>query len=140
MKAKGSSGTIQHEGTVQKVESDSVIVRISSASACAGCHAEGYCSLSGTEEKTVNITGNFNVAAGDTVIVLMNESSGFKAVILSYLVPLIILVISLIVLTSLSVKELTAGLISIVILVPYFLILYFFRNRINRSFNFTLKR
>jgi len=140
MKAKGSSGTIQHEGTVQKVESDSVVVRISSASACAGCHAEGFCSLSGKEEKTVNITGRYNVAAGDAITVLMNVSSGFKAVILSYLVPLIILVISLIVLTSFSVKELTSGLVSIAVLAPYFLTLYLFRNRINRRFNFTLKR
>ena len=39
-----------------------------------------------------------------------------------------------------SVNELTAGLISIAVLVPYFIILYFVRHRIDRSFFFTLKR
>ncbi|NMC39331.1 MAG: SoxR reducing system RseC family protein [Bacteroidales bacterium] len=140
MKAIGTSETIQHEGTVQKVSSDSVVVNISSVSACAGCHAESYCSLSDKKDKTILIAGSYNVEQGETVTVLMNESTGFRAVILSYIIPLFILLFAVVILTSLSVNELTAGLISIAVLVPYFLILYFVRNRIDRSFIFTLKK
>ncbi len=139
MKAKGSPGTIQHEGTVQKVEKDSIEVRISSVPACAGCHAESYCSLSGREEKIINISGRFNVAAGENVTVVMHESMGFKAVIISYLLPLIIMVLLLIVLNSFGINELAAGIISIAALGPYYLILYLFRNRISKSFKFSIK-
>lgn len=140
MRAIGKSGTIQHEGTVQKVGSDSVVVDITSVSACSGCHAEGFCSLSDKKEKSVKIAGSYNVAPGERVTVVMNESTGFRAVILSYVIPLFILLFAIVILTSLSVNELTAGLISIAVLVPYFIILYFVRHRIDRSFFFTLKR
>lgn len=140
MKETGTTGIIEHEGTVQKVGSDSVIVNIHPVSACSGCHADGYCSLSGRKEKTIRISGSYNVAAGERVTVMMNESTGFRAVILGYIVPLAVLVFGLAVLTAASVNELTAGLLSIAFLVPYFLILYFVRHRIERNFYFTLKK
>lgn len=131
--------TIQHEGVVQKVGSNSVLVTISSESACSGCHAEGFCNISGKEEKVVNVEGKYNVSPGDNVTILMKRSMGYKAVVLSYLSPLLIIIISLVVMLSLEIPELTAGIISILILVPYFLVLYLFRNQINKSFTFTLK-
>jgi sigma-E factor negative regulatory protein RseC len=140
MKAIGRSGTIQHEGTVQKVGSDSIVVNISSVSACSGCHAEGFCSLYDKKEKTVKIAGHYDVEPGERVTVVMNESTGFRAVILSYIIPLFILLSAIVILTSLSVNELKAGLISIAVLVPYFIILYFVRHRVDRSFFFNLKR
>ena len=75
MRAIGKSGTIQHEGTVQKVGSDSVVVDITSVSACSGCHAEGFCSLSDKKEKSVKIAGSYNVARGERVTVVSIPSS-----------------------------------------------------------------
>ena len=139
MKESGSNGTIEHDGTVKKVDGNSVIVSITSNASCSGCHAEGLCGISGKEEKIIDIKGSYNVSPGDPVTVLMDQSTGFKAVALSYLVPLVIVVASLVVMSLLSFNELTAGLVSISLLVPWFLILHFFRNRINRSFAFTIK-
>jgi sigma-E factor negative regulatory protein RseC len=139
MKNSGSHGTIHHDGTVKKVDDNSVLVSIISASSCSGCHAEGICGLSGKEEKTIDLKGKYNVAPGDKVTILMEQSTGYKAVVLSYLIPLVIVITSLAMLNSLSVSELTAGLVSILLLGPYFFILYLFRKRINRSFTFTLK-
>lgn len=140
MKEARITGTIEHEGTVQKVGSDSVTVNIHPVSACSGCHADGYCSLSGRKEKTIRISGRYDVKPGEKVTVMMNESTGFRAVVLGYIVPLAVLVFSLAVLTAVSVNELTAGIISVAVLVPYFLILYLTRHRIERNFLFTLKK
>lgn len=139
MKESGLKGIIQHDGTVRKVDGSSVLVSITSNASCSGCHAEGLCGISGKEEKTIDIKGSYNISPGDQVTVLMDQSTGFKAVALSYLVPLVIVVASLVVMNLLSFNELTAGLVSISLLVPWFLILHFFRNRINRSFTFTIK-
>jgi sigma-E factor negative regulatory protein RseC len=139
MKKSGSHETIQHDGIVKKVDNNSVVVSISSNSACSGCHAEGICGISGKEEKIVDVKGRYNVSPGDTVTVLMEQSTGYKAVVLSYLIPLVIVIAGLIALNSLSASELAAGLVSISLLLPYFLILYLFRKKINRSFTFTLK-
>ena len=131
--------TIEHEGIVQKSDNDSVTVSIISSAACSGCHAEGICSLSGKQEKIIEISGDYQVQPGDFVIVQMKQSTGHIAVFFGYLMPLILLVAILVILISLSVSELTAGLGALAILIPYYLILYVFRNRISKKFTFTLK-
>jgi len=139
MSGSGNTGIIEHEGIVQKSDNKSVTVNISSASACSGCHAEGSCSLSGVEEKIVEIPGSWNVASGDKVTILMKKSTGYSAVLLGYVFPLIFMISALVLMIRLSVSELTAGLVSILILVPYYFVLWIFRKRISRNFTFTLK-
>lgn len=132
--------SVRHTGRVEKVDSGSVTVKIVSGAACSGCHAEGYCSLVGNVEKEVLVKGSFRVAPGDTVTVMMEQSAGYRAVAIGYIIPFILLVTSLILLIALSVPEGYAGLISIGMLVPYYLMIYFFRNRIDRKFKFTIKK
>jgi positive regulator of sigma E activity len=139
MKESGAHGAIQHDGTVKKVDANSVLVSITSCSACSGCHAEGMCGISGNEEKLIDVTGKYNVSPGDSVTIMMERATGYKAVALSYLAPLTLLIVSLIVLDSMSVNEAVAGLISVSLLLPYFTVLYLFRKSINRSFIFKLK-
>src|SRR4030043_170849 len=88
--------SIEHEGIVKSSDKKSVTVSIISSSACTGCHAEGICSLSGREEKTVEIPGIYKVVPGESVTVLMKQSSGFAAVFLGYVLPLILVVVVLI--------------------------------------------
>lgn len=133
------SGIINHEGIVQSNEGNAVTVSILSVSACSGCHAEGSCTMSGKEEKTIEVFGNYNVKPGEKVTVLMKQSMGYTALFLAYVLPFITVLATLIILIVLKVSELISGLISVVILVPYYIILYFFRNAINAKFTFTLK-
>ncbi len=134
-----SNPDIDHEGIVQKTEDNKVIVAIIASSACAGCHAEGSCSLSGHEEKIIEVRGKYNVKPGDRVTILMKQSMGYAALFLGYLLPLIIVVALLITLVSFKVPELASGLISVAILIPYYYIMFLFRKTINEKFKFTLK-
>lgn len=138
MKNSGSKDVINHKGIVQGISNNSVIVSIISATACSGCHAEGQCSLSGKQEKTIEVTGNYNVAPGDTVTILMQKSMGFAALLYGYLLPLFSVVLILILLTSSGMQELASGLLSLAILIPYYIILFLFRKRISKKFSFTL--
>ena len=139
MKESVLKDKIQHDGTVKEVGIDSVVVSIVSCAACAGCQVWGKCGMTENEEKIIDIKGRYDVSPGDKVTVQMEESAGIRAVVLSYLVPFCIVTGGLLILQSLSINELTAGLISIALLVPWFLILYLFRNKVDRSFTFTLK-
>ena len=131
--------SIEHEGIVQKSDDKSVTVRISSASACSGCHAEGSCNLAGVKEKIVEVKGNHELSPGDIVIVLMKKSMGYTALFLGYIFPLILVISILIILAALPVPEIIAGLGSLAILIPYYFALYFFRNRISNRFTFSIK-
>jgi sigma-E factor negative regulatory protein RseC len=139
MKKGVVQGTVQHNGTVKKVDSNSVFVRIVSETACSGCHALNLCNISGEKEKIVEVKGKYNLAPGDPVTIVMERSMGRKAIFISYVIPLLILITSLIILNMFSVSELVSGLVSISMVAPYFVALYFLRNRIDRSFSFTLK-
>jgi sigma-E factor negative regulatory protein RseC len=139
MANSGSPVIINHKGIVQRKESNKVFVSIISVSACSGCHAEGSCVMSGREEKIVEVKGHYNVNPGDRVTVLMKQSMGYAALFLGYVFPVIAVVAALVAFISLKLPELTSGLASLAILIPYYTILFFFRKTINEKFSFTLK-
>ena len=95
--------------------------------------------MSGKENKTVTIWGKYNVRPGDNVMVSMKQSMGYFALLLGYLLPLLLVVFLLVLLLLFSVNELLSGLLSIGVLLPYYLILIFFRKEINKKILFTLK-
>ena len=109
MSVSNQANTISHKGIVEKSDENSVLVTITAHTACSGCHAEGACTMSGKEEKIIEVNGSYNVKQGDEVTVHMNKSTGYTALLLAYLIPLLAIVISLIILTLLKVSELTAG-------------------------------
>lgn len=130
---------IEHDGIVQDSGNNHVTVRILSASACSGCHAGVSCALSGQEEKIIDVNGSYNVSPGDKVTVQMKQSAGFTALFLGYIMPLLLVMALLIILVSLSVQELIAGLCSIAVLIPYYIVLRLFRKQIGKKFTFTIK-
>ena len=113
MKDKRNHELIEHDGIVRQVNPNNVIVEFSSDFNCSGCHAEALCNISGKHDKSIEITGNYNVSPGDTVTVLMKEAMGYKAVILGYLIPLMLVIAGLSVMVSIGLKEFIAGIGSI---------------------------
>jgi sigma-E factor negative regulatory protein RseC len=130
---------VHHEGIVQKNSGDFVTVNISSVSACSSCHAKGSCNVSESEAKIIEVNGNYDVRPGDPVTILMKQSMGYSALFLGYILPFFLIIASLIILSSIEFAELTAGLFSLAMLVPYYTILFLFRKQINKKFDFTLK-
>jgi len=93
----------------------------------------------GSEEKIVEVKGSYNVKPGDIVDVLMNQSMGFTALTFGYILPFMAMLAILITMIALKIPELTAGLVAVGTLIPYYYILYCFRDRLNEKFIFTLK-
>jgi positive regulator of sigma E activity len=132
-------GIIEHEGIVKVSDGNSVTVLLTPIIACKGCHSEHSCGMSGNTEKEVTIQGNFNVRTGDQVVVTMKQSLGYSALAIGYLLPLLLVFVSLVVLLTFSVNELIAGLISVGVLIPYYSGLFLYRKYIDRGFSFNLK-
>ncbi len=130
---------IQHEGIVYKTDADEVSVRITANPACSGCQAESFCSLSEKKEKIINVPGSYKISPGDHVMVQIKKEMGYTAVILGYIIPLAAVIVILVILTLFSFPEIAAGILSVSILLPYYLILYLMRKRIDKKFAFTLK-
>lgn len=135
----GTNNIIHHDCIVLKAGKDSVLVKITSASACSGCHAEGACGMTGKEDKFVKVQGCYGVSEGDSVTIIMERSMGYRAVLLGYVLPFFAVITLLAILNSEGFPELTSGLLSISALIPYYALLFLFRKKIDKEFTFSLK-
>lgn len=134
------SERIVHEGIIDHISADSVFVRILSKSACAACHSNGICSVSEMTEKLVEVKANkSDFKAGQMVNVILDRSLGNKAVVLGYLLPFLLLIVTLLV-ASQFLNELLSGLLAIAILIPYYLLLSVFKNRLSTTFSFHIEQ
>lgn len=129
---------IKHLGVVDSIEGECIKVRIVQASACSSCKIAGHCNASESKEKIVDIYDKklWNVKKGDKVIVMASQRTGFLAVFLSSVVPLIILVSVLALAFFLTGNEAFAALVSLLSLIPYYFIIYLLREKIRMRLSF----
>lgn len=130
---------VLHTGIIQEVSENKLTVVIVNASACSACHAKGACLASDMKEKEIEIhrfSGNYY--PGQQVNIVGHTSQGYKAAFYGYLLPFLLVFITLILTISLTKREALSGILSLVILIPYYAILYLFRNRLKRSFEFEI--
>ena len=90
-----AAGEVSHKGKVVSVGKGKVSVQIVSESACSACHAAGLCGASESKKKIVDVPvyGDQAYSIGQEVEVCLARKMGLKAVLLSYVIPLVILLI-----------------------------------------------
>lgn len=132
---------LEHKGIITKIENRTATINIEVESACASCHAKGMCTSldKGTKQVFAQIEEN-EYEEGEIVNVQIKEATGIKAVLLAYFLPFVILTTTLILILHFTKSEALAGIVSIVILIPYYFILYLFRKRINKKFVIYIKK
>ena len=133
--------TVSHEGVITKLTDTEVEVKIVSMSACASCHAQSACTMSDMKEKIVTVPRPEGQALQlfQKVTVTMGVGQGNLAAILAYLVPLILLVVVLFAALALGAGEGLAALIGIAAMVPYYLLLYWKRDKLKRRFRYEIE-
>jgi len=137
-----SGETIDHEGVILDINTDFITVEILNKSACGACAAKGACSLGEAETKLVEVanTGYSQFEPGERVNVLLKKSLGHKALYISYLIPLLILVAILLSLSAAGAGDLLTGLAILVGLALYYSIVYLFRDRFRKEYVFTIEK
>jgi len=134
---------VSHTGRIVSIGQDRIQVEIVSQSACASCHAAGLCGASESVKKLVEVSafGNSDVKVGDEVEVCFAQSMGLKAVLISYVIPVIILLILIVSLSTVKgLKELAVGLISVAGVALYYLVVYLMRDRIAGGYEFYIRK
>ena len=128
---------IEHEGVIIDISPDFITVEIMNKSACGACAAKGACSLGEVEAKVVEVanTGYIMYEPGERVNVMLA-----KALYISYLIPLLILVAILLSLSAAGAGDLLTGLAILGGLALYYLIVYLFRERFRKEYVFTIEK
>ena len=134
------SNIVSHEGIVTNINGDDVEIKILSKSACASCNIKTACNMSEMQEKIITIAApkDRELSVGQEVNVSIALGQANKAVIFAYVIPSIILISMIFILNSFKIDEGINALISIGSLVPYYLVLFIFRNKIKRDFEYEI--
>lgn len=123
-----------------KINPNDVEVMILAQSACAACHAKGACTMADIKEKMVKAypSKQTHFVVGQHVMVSMRHELGSKAVIFGYILPFVVMVLTLIGFIYAGFSEGYAGLASLFVLIPYYFLLFLFRKYLERTFVFTI--
>ena len=132
---------VSHSGIVKSINNGRALVSIIARSACASCQIKGACTLSEVEEKIieVDLTENQNFSIGEEVMVEMKQTLGTWAVLFGYFFPFLLVISSLIIFTTLGLDQGLSGVLSILILAPYYLIMYLSRSFLRKRFTYRLR-
>ena len=131
---------ISHPGRIVDINPEYTTVSFTALSACGSCHAQGFCGVSGSEEKLIQIpTVPGPWEPGQEVEVCLKRGMGFKAVWLCYAVPLLVLLAVLLGLVAAGLAEWLAGVSAVAATGVYYLVLLIFRDRLSNEYTFYIK-
>jgi len=133
-----NKNTFVHAGFISKINSDSVVVTLEPNIQCEACHVKGTCGVSDTSTKQVEVPISNNVyRINQQVDVILKKALGLKAVFWAYVFPFI-LMFSTLILASFFVEEWIAGLMSLLIIMPYYLVLYLLKSTLKSAFKVSI--
>ena len=134
-------GTIRQSATVMLVTPSEIEVEVCRPEACAACKAKSVCSEGGGEGKRMTlINDGQGYAVGEQITLVMRRSSGLKAVLIAYLVPVFLIVAALLIFQAMQVKDIIAAVATLSILGLYFLVIRLLRGRINRELTIEIEK
>jgi len=132
-----NTDVIQHTGTIIGIENNIAKVLIMQSSACSSCHAKSVCGASDKKDKIVEAELDSNdFKVGDTVCVVGQKSLGITAVLLAYVLPFLLIVVTMLIASKITNTEWIIGTASLGILAPYFIVLRFMKSAIQAKFKF----
>lgn len=135
------SQTIEHTGIVNHIKGNQIQVLIIQQSACSSCHAKGACSASDMDEKMIEVEStDSTLQIGDRVLLYGQSSLGLFAVLIAFVIPFLIILITLFILQYYAVNEITSAGIALSVLIPYYIVLSFFNKKLKTKFKFLIKK
>ncbi|MDP2087846.1 MAG: SoxR reducing system RseC family protein [Flavobacteriaceae bacterium] len=135
---KSNRNLIKHRGIISKITNGVVTVSLLGNVHCEACNAKSSCGISESDVKEIEVYDASQLyELNETVELVLQKDLGLKAVFWAYLVPFIVMISTLII-TSIFFKEWIAGLVSLLILIPYYLILHILKNSFKKVYNFSI--
>lgn len=134
------SNRIKHDGIIDSVSGDIVKVRIVQTSACAACSLSRQCNSAESKEKIIEVANcGSQYRVGQQVVVSVSAAMGYRAVMLGFGLPFLVLVAVVVLAYAFTSDEPLSALLGLVSLVPYYILLYLNRDKISRSLLFDIE-
>ena len=132
---------ISHPGVGVGINDKDIEIEILSSSMCGSCGIKSACGMSEMQEKRVTVPkpADKEFIVGQPVKIVMNASQGNKAALFAYFIPAFLLVAIIVILSNLSIKEWLAALVGIGVIAVYYLVLYFFKEKLKSEFKYEIR-
>ena len=132
---------IRHKGVVLTTDGEKAHVEILQTSACAACKAKHMCMSAESQQKIIDAVMLEPLKAGDEVEVIVREHLAWKAVLLAYIMPFVVMVGVIAVLDFLTDwSESLIGTLSLCAIALYYIGLSMFKHRLQKQFSFTARK
>ena len=144
---------IKHDGIVIAVNGDGTVrVRIVQTSACAACKAKAMCASAESKEKEILALfvgeeakrregERQDIKLGDEVVVMVQQKMGWKAILLAYMLPFIVMMTVVAIGNGLlGIREEVIGTAALCAMGVYYIVLGFFKDKIQKDFSFTARK
>lgn len=133
---------VRHEGIVLSASDKHVRIKIVQHSSCASCQVSSRCQLSESKEKIIEVfdTHASTYQTGTPVVVCVTRHVALRALLLSFILPLFILLTTLSIFLWQSFNEGIASLLALGSLLPYYGLLWIFRRKIAKTVSFHLEQ
>ena len=132
---------IRHEGIVLSINGEKAHVQIVQTSACSACKARSMCMSSESQSKEMDAIMLEPMKIGDKVEVEVRERLAWKAVLLAYILPFIVMLAIIAILDfATDWSEAVVGTLSLCGIALYYIGLSVFRNRLQKQFSFTARK
>lgn len=135
------SDQISHEGIIESISKAMLRVRIVQNSACSACKVASYCASSESKEKIIEVpclTADSYVV-GQPVTIVGSSAIGFKAVLLAFAIPSVLLLAAIVTAIKMGTGELLACGIGVAVLVVYYIILYACKAKLTEMLTFRVE-
>ena len=131
---------VSHPGVVVGIGEQDLEIEILSASSCGSCGIKSACGMSEMKEKRITVPRpqDKEFIVGQPVSIIMSAKQGNKAALIAYFIPTLIIIVLTVILSNLM-KEWLAALVGIGALAVYYVILYFFRDRLKDEFTYEIR-
>ena len=95
-----------------------------------------------SKEKQIDVYEmNAPYRVGEEVVLIGTTSMGMRAVALAFGVPLLLLILALFVTMRVTDGDaLVSSLVALLAVVPYYLVIYFMKDKLNKTFSFTIEK
>lgn len=133
---------ISHSGVIDRIDGGHVKVRIVQTSACAACKVAGYCNAAESKEKIVDVYCDSvakTLTVGQPVTVTASGEVASRALLWAFGVPFLLMVSVLFVVLRWTDNEGLAALSGLGALLPYYNILWLFRDKMRKQLAFSLE-
>ena len=129
---------IQHFGIISKINKNNITVSLMGHINCETCKVKSSCGISGSGKKEIKIQNSLHsYQLNEKVKVIMRKELGLMAVFLAFVFPFLLLFVTLI--TALFFfNEWIAGLLAMLILIPYYIVIYSLKNSFENYFKISI--